>query len=256
MLSDEEHFINLCYRDSKTLHVTFSEEWQNDRMKVRVKVTKASEGESTLLEGASFGLFNEEDITTDAGKVLLKAGSLIQQRATDSTGSLVFGADLPTDFSYYVQEIVPPAGYASDPEVQRFFFERIPYIDEATIYREFSFIDKPTVVEITKSSLTTGEELEGASFQVTDGGGKVIDSWVSEKEPHVITGLVVGKTYTLTETIPVEGYATAESIEFTIADKRAAPTHCQGCPSEKSVGVEIVAGIVEIAVFFLGESAG
>ena len=218
VLSDEEHFINLCYRDSRTPYVTFSEEWQNDRMKVRVKVTKTGEGESTLLEGACFGLFNEEDITTDTGKVLLKAGSLIQQRATDSTGSLVFDADLPTDFSYYIQEIVPPAGYASDPEIQRFFFERVPYIDEATIYREFSFIDKPTVVDVTKSSLTTGEELEGASLQVTDSDGKVIDNWISEKTPHRITGVVVGKTYTLTETIPVEGYATAESIQFTIAD--------------------------------------
>ena len=218
VLSDEEHFINLCYRDSRTPYVTFSEEWQNDRMKVRVKVTKTGEGESTLLEGACFGLFNEEDITTDTGKVLLKAGSLLQQRATDSTGSLVFDADLPTDFSYYIREIVPPAGYASDPEIQRFFFERVPYIDEATIYREFSFIDRPTVVDVTKSSLTTGEELEGASLQVTDGDGKVIDNWISEKAPHRITGLVVGKTYTLTETIPVEGYATAESIQFTIAD--------------------------------------
>lgn len=73
-------------------------------------------------------------------------------------------------------------------------------------------------MDVTKSSLTTGEELEGAEFQVTDSGGNVIDSWTSGKEPHHITGLVVGKTYTLTETLPATGYATAESIEFTIAD--------------------------------------
>ena len=218
VLDDEERFIDLSYRDSKTAVVTYSEEWQNDRMKVRVKVTKTSEGESTLLEGATFGLFNEDDITSDNGKVLLKAGSLIQQRATDSTGSLIFDADLPTDFSYYIQEIVPPAGYASDPEVQRFFFERMSYIDEVTIFREFTFIDKPTEVEITKSILTMGEELEGAKLQVTDSEGNVVDSWTSEKEPHKITGLVVGKTYQLVETLPADGYVTAETIEFTIAD--------------------------------------
>lgn len=218
VIDDEERFIDLSYRDSKTAVVTYSEEWQNDRMKVRVKVTKTSEGESTLLEGATFGLFNEDDITSDNGKVLLKAGSLIQQRATDSTGSLIFDADLPTDFSYYIQEIVPPAGYASDPEVQRFFFERLSYIDEVTIFREFTFIDKPTVVEITKSILTTGEELEGAKLQVTDSEGNVVDSWTSEKEPHKITGLVVGKTYQLVETLPADGYVTAETIEFTIED--------------------------------------
>ncbi|MBR3238222.1 MAG: LPXTG cell wall anchor domain-containing protein, partial [Oscillospiraceae bacterium] len=76
----------------------------------------------------------------------------------------------------------------------------------------------PTLVDVTKSSLTTGEELEGANLQVTDEDGNVIDSWISEKEPHHITGLIVGKTYTLTETLPASGYATAESIEFAISD--------------------------------------
>ncbi len=87
-----------------------------------------------------------------------------------------------------------------------------------TIFREFTFIDKPTEVEITKSILTTGEELEGAKLQVTDSEGNVVDSWTSEKEPHKITGLVVGKTYQLVETLPADGYVTAETIEFTIAD--------------------------------------
>lgn len=40
----------------------------------------------------------------------------------------------------------------------------------------------------------------------------------SEKEPHKITGLVVGKTYQLVETLPADGYVTAETIEFTIED--------------------------------------
>lgn len=51
---------------------------------------------------------------------------------------------------------------------------------------------------------------------MVDESGNVIDEWVSEKEPHVIKELVVGKTYTLVETKPADGYVTAESIEFTI----------------------------------------
>lgn len=46
----------------------------------------------------------------------------------------------------------------------------------------------------------------------------MVDSWTSEKEPHKITGLVVGNTYQLVETLPADGYVTAETIEFTIAD--------------------------------------
>lgn len=120
-------------------------------------------------------------------------------------------------FSYSIKELIPPAGYASDPDVRSFTFEASSTNSTVTDF-EYVFVDKPTIVEVTKSSLTTGEELEGAQLQVTDENGNVVDSWVSEMEPHVITGLVVGKTYTLTETLPAPGYVTAESIRFTIAD--------------------------------------
>ena len=61
-------------------------------------------------------------------------------------------------------------------------------------------------MEITKSDLTTGKELPGAKLQVIDESGKIVDEWVSEKEPHVIKELAVGKTYTLVETKPADGY--------------------------------------------------
>ena len=119
--------------------------------------------------------------------------------------------------SHSIKELIPPAGYASDPDARSFTFEASGTNSAVTDF-EYVFVDKPTIVEITKSSLTTGEELEGAQLQVTDENGNVVDSWVSAMEPHVITGLVVGKTYTLTETLPAPGYVTAESIRFTIAD--------------------------------------
>ena len=37
----------------------------------------------------------------------------------------------------------------------------------------FTFEDEPTVIEITKTSLTDGKELEGAKLQVTDESGNV-----------------------------------------------------------------------------------
>ena len=48
--------------------------------------------------------------------------------------------------------------------------------------------------------------------------GKAVDSWTSGNEAHPISGLEVGKTYTLTEVTAPEGYAVAESIEFTVPD--------------------------------------
>lgn len=215
VLDDQERIIDLCYRDSKTPVITYNEAWQNERQKVRVKVVKLEKDSDKSLPGAVFGLFAEEDILSESGSVVMTAGTLIQQRATDSDGSLIFEVDLPVGFSYCVREITPPAGYASDPERKTFVFEASEDNDAVTEI-EYTFENAPTIIEITKSSLTTGEELEGAKLQVTDSDGNVIDSWTSEKKPHVITGLVVGQTYTLTEALPATGYVTAESITFTV----------------------------------------
>lgn len=80
--------------------------------------------------------------------------------------------------------------------------------------------DDTTKVSISKTGVTGKKELVGAILNVKDKEtGMVIDEWTSGKEQHMIEGkLIVGKTYILTERIPANGFATANSIEFTIAD--------------------------------------
>ena len=80
--------------------------------------------------------------------------------------------------------------------------------------------DDTTKLEFSKTDITNGKELPGCHMQVTDKDtGKVMDEWVSSRQSHVIEGkYVVGKTYVLTETKARDGYATATSIEFTVAD--------------------------------------
>lgn len=77
-----------------------------------------------------------------------------------------------------------------------------------------------TKVEFSKKDITNGRELSGCHMQVTDKDtGVVMDEWVSTEESHVIEGkYAVGKTYVLTEKQPRDGYATAASVEFTVAD--------------------------------------
>ena len=53
---------------------------------------------------------------------------------------------------------------------------------------------------------------------MSDEEGNIVDSWISGEEAHMIRGLYVGKTYTLTETIAPDGYQVAQSIEFTVDD--------------------------------------
>ena len=59
-----------------------------------------------------------------------------------------------------------------------------------------------------------GKELPGAHLKVTDEDGNVIEEWVSTEKAHVIKELTVGKSYTMTETKPADGYVTA-AVSYT-----------------------------------------
>lgn len=217
VLDGEIREIDLTYVDQDTSEVTWSGDWQNNRQKVEVTVLKKEKDSDRVLEGAVFALAAKEDITNKDGDVILEAGTVIEEKATDEDGKLIFEADLPIGFSYTVKETSPAPGFATTDEIQEFTFTA-ESSEKATVSYEFTFEDEPTVFEFTKTSLTTGEEIEGAKLTVTDENGKVVDEWVSGKEPHIIKELVVGQTYTMTEILPALGYVTAESIRFTVKD--------------------------------------
>ena len=217
VLDGEIREIDLTYVDQDTSEVTWSGDWQNNRQKVEVTVLKKEKDSDRVLEGAVFALAAKEDITNKDGDVILEAGTVIEEKATDEDGKLTFEADLPIGFSYTVKETSPAPGFATTDEIQEFTFTA-ESSEKATVSYEFTFEDEPTVFEFTKTSLTTGEEIEGAKLTVTDENGKVVDEWVSGKEPHIIKELVVGQTYTMTEILPALGYVTAESIRFTVED--------------------------------------
>lgn len=217
VLDNEAREIDLIYRDQDTAEVTYSADWQNNRQKAEVEVVKKEKDSDRVLEGAVFALCAKEDITGADGKVILKADTVIEELATDKEGKLTFTADLLIGFAYYIKETSPAPGFATTDETQEFTFEYEGAEKEKVSY-SFTFEDEPTVIEITKTSLTDGKELEGAKLQVTDESGKVVDSWTSGKEAHIIKELVVGQKYTLTETKPADGFVTAESITFTVED--------------------------------------
>ena len=98
-------------------------------------------------------------------------------------------------------------------------------------------IDK--IVDVTKTDMVNGEEVEGAELVVTDEEGNEIDKWTSTKEPHHVVGLEEGKTYTLTETTCPYGYEVAENITFTVTtDKETQLIEMKDMPILKSVQVE------------------
>ncbi|WP_244093109.1 SpaA isopeptide-forming pilin-related protein [Blautia massiliensis (ex Durand et al. 2017)] len=215
VLDGEIREVDLTYRDQNTPVVTYDEDWQNNRQKAKVTVVKKEKNTDRVLEGGVFALYTKNDILNAEGEVILKADTMIEQKATDQDGRIVFTADLPINGSYYVKEVQAPAGFVTTEEIKEFEFA---YAGEevAEVSFEFTYEDEPTTFEITKSDITTGEELPGAKLKVSDSEGNVVDEWTSGSTPHIIKELEVGKKYTLTETIPADGYATAESITFVV----------------------------------------
>ena len=224
VLDGDLRYVDLSYRDQDTPVITYDEKWQNARQKVKVTVLKKEKDTDRVLAGGIFGLYTKEDIKNAKGEVLLEKDTLIEQKATDENGQITFTADLPVDGKYYVKEINAPAGFVTTEEVQEFTFDYAGE-DQAEVSYDFTFENQPTTVELTKSDLTTGNELPGAHLKVTDEEGNTVDEWTSTTESHVIKELVVGKKYTMTETKPADGYVTAESIEFTVENTAEIQKH-------------------------------
>ena len=114
------------------------------------------------------------------------------------------------DQEYVITEIKSPNGYATA--------EPITFKTDKEQNLTVEMIDEITQFEFYKKDITSQEELEGATLQIKDKNGNIIDEWVSEKTPHKITGLNVGETYTMIEVIAPVNYKIAQNKEFTVSD--------------------------------------
>lgn len=79
--------------------------------------------------------------------------------------------------------------------------------------------NKPTEIWVSKRDLTNDEELPGATLAIKDTDGDTVTTWVSTDEPHRVTGLHFGESYTLTEIRAADGYALANDITFRLIQK-------------------------------------
>lgn len=119
---------------------------------------------------------------------------------------------LPVGETFTLCEIKTPKGFATADPVT-FTVAADGGVQSVVMY------DAPLRVSVTKTDITGEKELEGAHLKITDSDDEIIESWISDGKPHVITySFIAGEAYTLTEEIPCKGYVTAESITFTVAD--------------------------------------
>ena len=217
VLNPNEQKVTFTYVDDKTPVIKENLTFSNDRQKLAMSVTKLDVEDNTPIAGAVFGLYAGEDIKNADGKVIIEKGTLLEKAVSDENGMIAFVKDYP--FAKYVaKEIEKPAGYVTNNEVVKFDTEYQGQKVKTAVYNS-EYKNTPTTFEFTKTDITSGAELTGATLTVLDKDGNVIDTWTSDaKEPHIIKKLVVGETYTLREEFAPYGYLKATDIQFTVED--------------------------------------
>ena len=132
---ERAQFVTLSYAGQNVELSQGETVFTNARPEISVNVVKKSKHDDVTLEGATFGLYVEEDLTAADGKVLVEKGRLVERAVSDREGMAVFHADIPLNFHYSVKEIQAPDKYYMTDEVYRFFYE---YKDDSTYTYTFS----------------------------------------------------------------------------------------------------------------------
>ena len=211
-------------------------------------VLKAKEDIYSSIDGS---LMFEKDsvITTENSGAIVNTGSEVGNGiyALSLDGHLDI-SNLPMSTkgaSYYLQEVKTLDGCVLDTAQYDAVFKQSDFTTKNYI-KSFDVENKTTDFEFNKTDVTGDKEVEGAQLTITDEDGNVVDQWTSDGKVHSIEGLVVGKTYTLSETVTAKGYVKATDIKFTVKNSSELETVTmkdkQIFVSKTTVGGEEVTG--------------
>lgn len=213
VLNKEVKEFEIKYDGDETA-VTYSNvEYYNERQKVKISIVKKDAETKLPVSDTVFGLYAEEEIKDIKGNVIVEKDALIEKNSTDKNGKLLFETDLPHG-KYYLKELIHHPGYLPSDKVYHFDASyQDQEINEIELTKEIT--NQPTVTKFTKTDIVTGEEIEGAKLQIIDKEGKIVEEWISGKEPHFVYALTPGE-YLLRETLAPKGYIRAQDVKFTV----------------------------------------
>lgn len=217
VLNPEMKEFTLTAEDDKQAVVYEGVVYKNERQKVEAAVEKKDAVSKEPLEGVVFGLYAAEDILSNQGNVMVEKGTLIEKKATDANGKVIFDSDL-FHGKYAVKEEQRLPGYLPNEEIWEF---DATYSDQNETVLTFTkeVENQPTESHFTKVDLTTREELEGATLQIIDSDKKVVEEWVSTTDTHIVYGLAEGKYILHEQLAPLAGgYVSASDIEFEVLE--------------------------------------
>ena len=184
------------YVKAQSIKFTVSKDKKNETVVMKDKQVKISKTDLTgkkELKGAHLEVRDEFNKVVDSWT---------------STDEPHYVSGLEEGKMYTLIEITAPDGYLKAESIQ---------FTVSTDKKNETVVMKDGQITVSKQTMTGKEELEGAKLEVRDDKNNVVDSWTSTHEPHYVSGLEEGKTYTLIETTAPDGYVKAESIQFTVS---------------------------------------
>lgn len=181
-------------------------------------VLKAKENIYSPVDG-SLMFAKDEKITTENSGAVVNVGTEIEKGiySLSKEGQLDI-SNLPMgigEAKYYFEEVKTLDGCVLDETKHAFTFKQKDFTTK-NYSKELNVENKTTHFNFNKTDVTGDKEVEGAQLTITDEKGNVIDHWISTDMPNSIEGLVVGKTYTLSETVTAKDYVKASDIRFTV----------------------------------------
>lgn len=181
-------------------------------------VLKAKDDIYSPVDG-SLMFAKDEKITTENSGAVVNTGTEIGKGiyALSKDGQLDI-SNLPMgtgEAKYYFEEVKTLDGCVLDEAKQSFTFRQKDFTTK-NYSKDLNVENKTTHFEFNKTDVTGDKEVLGAQLTITDEKGNIVDQWVSTEKPHSIEGLVVGETYTLSETVTAKDYVKASDIRFTV----------------------------------------
>ena len=81
-----------------------------------------------------------------------------------------------------------------------------------------------SIRKVERSKYAAESDIPGATLELRDAGGAVVDTWVTDGKAHYIPSIAAG-TYTLHETAAPSGYTTAAPLTIVVENKKTLQTY-------------------------------
>ena len=199
------------YLPDETVSDTDDEVVYVETVPAGMTVTKYSvdEGVRTEQAGAEFTLYAAEEVKNLHGTVIYIAGQEIETAISGEDGTAHFITDVPVGI-YRITETKAPAGHYSSGKEIVFEVNKAQHNDNIHYLSFRDYVENAiTAVHVKLVDDMTGNELAGASLQVTDPEGNPVEAWVTKtSDGYTIKGLELDTQYTITEIMPRDGYLT------------------------------------------------